>query len=208
MSGILYIISAPSGAGKTSLIKALLEQIKDVELSISHTTRSMREGEVNGKDYHFVDKETFQQMVKKNQFVEHASVFNNNYGTSEIHIQEDLDNGIDVILEIDWQGAEQVIQKFPQARSIFILPPSKQELLQRLTNRGQDSQEVIDARMNQAVNEMVHYKQYDYIIVNDDFDIALEQLKSFFILTPASLDHLKKQYQIINLKQLIEDLLE
>ncbi|MFK5986109.1 MAG: guanylate kinase [Pseudomonadota bacterium] len=203
MPGTLYIISAPSGAGKTSLVKELLEQINNVELSISHTTRAKRAAEVDGVDYHFIDKTSFQDMIELQQFVEHAQVFDNYYGTSASHIQENLDKGIDIILEIDWQGAEQVKQKFAQAQSIFILPPSKQALYQRLTNRGQDSEQVIAGRMEQAENEMKHYQQYDYIIVNDDFSLALEQLKSIFISQA-----LQKDQQIIKLKQLIEDLLE
>jgi guanylate kinase len=203
MLGTLYIISAPSGAGKTSLVKELLTQIEQLELSVSHTTRAKRNGEIDGVDYYFIDKSKFQQMIEKDQFVEHACVFDNFYGTSAAHIQEDLDKGIDIILEIDWQGAEQVKQKFAHCESIFILPPSKQELYKRLTNRGQDSQKIIDGRMLQAVNEMVHYKQYDYIIVNDDFSIALKQLQSIF-----HANRLKKARQVFYLQQLIKDLLE
>jgi guanylate kinase len=203
MLGTLYIISAPSGAGKTSLVKELLEQIAQLELSVSHTTRAKRDAEIDAVDYHFVGKTQFQKMVAKNQFVEHASVFGNEYGTSADHIQEDLDKGIDIILEIDWQGAEQVKQKFAHCVSIFILPPSRQELYQRLKNRGQDSEQIIDGRMQQAVSEMVHYKQYDYIIVNDVFSIALEQLKSIM-----HSKRLEKDKQIISLQQLIKDLLE
>ena len=128
MLGTLYIISAPSGAGKTSLVKELLEQVEQLELSVSHTTRAKREAETDGIDYHFIDKNTFQQMVENNQFIEYASVFGNDYGTSINHLQEVLDKGIDIILEIDWQGAEQVKLKFEHCVSIFILPPSKQEL--------------------------------------------------------------------------------
>jgi len=203
MLGTLYIISAPSGAGKTSLVKELLDQVDQLKLSVSHTTRAKREAEMDGVDYHFINKTQFQQMVEKDQFVEYASVFGNEYGTSVNHIQENLDKGIDIILEIDWQGAEQVQQKFSHCVSIFILPPSKDELYQRLTSRGQDSQEIIDGRMQQAVSEMVHYKQYDYIIVNDDFSFALEQLKSIM-----QAKRLKKDKQIIYLQQLIKDLLE
>lgn len=203
MLGTLYIISAPSGAGKTSLVKKLLEQVEQLELSVSHTTRAKREAETDGVDYHFIDKTKFQTMVENNQFVEHASVFGNDYGTSIDHLQEDLDKGIDIILEIDWQGAEQVKLKFAYCVSIFILPPSKQELHQRLTSRAQDSQQIIDGRMQQAVSEMAHYKQYDYIVVNDDFSIALQQLESILFAK-----RLEKDRQIIHLQQLIQDLLE
>ncbi|MFK5895230.1 MAG: guanylate kinase [Pseudomonadota bacterium] len=203
MLGTLYIISAPSGAGKTSLIKELLQQVDKLELSVSHTTRAKRAAEIDGRDYHFIDKTKFQQMVGNHQFVEHAYVFDNFYGTSADHIQEDLDLGIDIILEIDWQGAEQVKQKFAHCISVFILPPSKDELYQRLKGRGQDSEQVIEGRMQQAVSEMVHYKQYDYIIVNDDFSVALEQLKSIM-----QSKRLEKDRQIFNHQQLIKDLLE
>jgi len=202
MLGTLFIISAPSGAGKTSLIKELLKTVNNVELSISHTTRAQREGEINGKDYHFVDNTVFQEMINNNQFIEHAHVFNNNYGTSSSHIQENLKTGKNILLEIDWQGAEQVIKTFPQAQTIFILPPSKQELRQRLNSRGQDSEDIIDARMEQAVNEMIHYKQYDFIVVNNDFDHALDELKAIFVA-----DSLKKHHQLIKLEHLITDLL-
>ncbi len=203
MRGTLYIISAPSGAGKTSLVKELLQQVDNLELSVSHTTRTKRDAEIDGKDYYFINEMQFKQMVKDEHFLEHASVFGNYYATSEDHIHEDLDQAIDIILEIDWQGAEQVKQKFSDSVSIFILPPSRDELYQRLKHRGQDSNQVIESRMQQAVNEMIHYKQYDYIIVNDDFSIALEQLKSI-----VHSKRLEKERQVVNFHKLIKDLLE
>lgn len=179
--GTLYIISAPSGAGKTSLVKALLEQDKQAVVSVSHTTRAPRSGEHNGKDYHFVDINTFESMISQGVFLEHAQVFSNRYGTSAWQVQEQLAADQDVILEIDWQGAQQVRKAMPEAVSIFIMPPSKAELRRRLENRGQDNVEVIDNRMQQAVNEMSHYAEYDYLVVNDDFDIALQQLKAILL---------------------------
>ena len=178
--GNLYIVSAPSGAGKTSLVKALIESEAQVRVSVSHTTRAMRPGEVNGVNYHFVEREEFVKMIEHGDFLERAEVFGNLYGTSQSHLQQTLDEGHDLILEIDWQGAEQVRQLMPQARSIFILPPSQQALRERLDNRGQDSDEIIDGRMREAVSEMSHYVDYDYLIINDDFALALEDLKAIF----------------------------
>lgn len=180
-SGILYILSAPSGAGKTSLVKALLEQLPGVQVSISHTTRAMRPGETDGVNYHFTAKDDFVAMIKNGDFLEHAEVFGNFYGTSQHWVQQTLDQGQDLILEIDWQGAQQVRRLMPDARSIFILPPSLEALQQRLDNRGQDSAEIIAARMQQATSEMSHYVEYDYLVINDDFAQALEELKAIFI---------------------------
>ena len=179
-TGTLYIISAPSGAGKSSLVKALTDANPEIRVSISHTTRAMRPGEVNGVNYHFVTREAFVKMGEHGDFLERAEVFGNFYGTSQSHLQQTLDEGHDLILEIDWQGAEQVRKLMPQARSIFILPPSLQALHQRLTNRGQDSDEIIDGRMREAVNEMSHYVEYDYLVINDDFNHALSDLKAIF----------------------------
>ena len=179
-TGTLYIISAPSGAGKSSLVKALTDANPEIRVSISHTTRAMRPGEVNGVNYHFVTREAFVKMGEHGDFLERAEVFGNFYGTSQSHLQQTLDEGHDLILEIDWQGAEQVRKLMPQARSIFILPPSLQALHQRLTNRGQDSDEIIDGRMREAVNEMSHYVEYDYLVINDDFKVALDDLKAIF----------------------------
>ena len=178
--GELAIILGASGAGKTSLVKALIDLEPQIRVSVSHTTRAMRPGEINGVNYHFVEREEFVKMIEHGDFLERAEVFGNLYGTSQSHLQQTLDEGHDLILEIDWQGAEQVRQLMPQARSIFILPPSQQALRERLDNRGQDSDEIIDGRMREAVSEMSHYVDYDYLIINDDFALALEDLKAIF----------------------------
>jgi len=179
-TGTLYIISAPSGAGKSSLVKALIDIEPQIRVSVSHTTRAMRPGEENGVHYHFVEREEFVKMIEHGDFLERAEVFGNLYGTSQSYLQQTLDEGHDLILEIDWQGAEQVRKLMPQARSIFILPPSQQALRDRLDNRGQDSAEIIDGRMREAVSEMSHYVDYDYLIINDDFALALEDMKAIF----------------------------
>ncbi len=176
--GMLYIISAPSGAGKTSLVKALLEEVDFIEVSVSYTTRKRRPGEREGIDYHYIDHDHFKQMIADEQFIEHAEVFSNYYGTSKEQIKEKLKAGIDIILEIDWQGALQVKEQFAQCSTLFILPPSRQELLSRLTERGQDSEEVINNRMNESIEQLSHYKEFDYLIVNDQFAHALGELKS------------------------------
>ena len=176
--GTLYIISAPSGAGKTSLVRELVVATQDVTVSVSHTTRAIRPGEVDGQDYHFVDQEAFLSMAGHSAFLEHARVFDNYYGTSQQHVERLLLNGQDVILEIDWQGARQVRRLIEDSQSIFILPPSLQALRQRLEGRGQDDETIIKRRMQDAVNEMTHYAEFDYLVVNDDFDQALYELKS------------------------------
>ena len=178
--GTLYIVSAPSGAGKTSLVKALIDDTDNIMVSVSHTTRVMRDGEKEGVDYHFVKQEEFLSMVDGGDFLEHAKVFDNYYGTSQQHVEQQLLQGHDVILEIDWQGAQQVRKQFQDALSIFILPPSSEALKERLQNRGQDDESIINRRMSDAVNEMSHYAEFDYIIVNDDFDFALLELGSIF----------------------------
>lgn len=175
-NGTLYIISAASGAGKTTLVNAVLQQVADLEVSVSHTTRAPREGEVDGVNYHFVDKETFESMVEGGEFFEYATVFGNMYGTSRQHIQEQLLKGKDVILEIDWQGARQIRQLIPDCKSVFIVPPSTAALRERLTSRGQDDEAIIDGRMREAISEMSHYVEFDYLIINDDFDEARENL--------------------------------
>ena len=174
--GTLYVISAASGAGKTSLVNAVLEQVDDLVVSVSHTTRAPREGEVDGVNYHFVDKSTFEAMTEAGEFFEHATVFGNMYGTSQQHLEEQLQKGVDVILEIDWQGARQIRQLMPDCRTIYIVPPSTAALRQRLDARGQDDEAVIDKRMREAISEMSHYVEFDYLIINDDFDEAKENL--------------------------------
>ncbi|NRP10679.1 MULTISPECIES: guanylate kinase [unclassified Marinobacterium] len=178
--GFLYIISAPSGAGKTSLVKALLERDQRIRVSVSHTTRAARPGEEDGVSYNFVDLPEFDRLIEAGQFLEYAEVFTNKYGTSKGWVESQLAQGIDVILEIDWQGAEIVREKMPKARSIFILPPSREELLRRLTGRGTDSDEVIAGRMAQAESEMSHYGDFDYLVINDQFETALDQLAAIF----------------------------
>ena len=180
-TGTLYVFSAPSGAGKTTLVKALLEQTQDIGVSVSHTTREPRAGEVDGKDYNFVSQETFKGLINQDAFLEHAQVFDNFYGTSQIWVEQELNAGRDVILEIDWQGAEQIRQQMPHMISVFILPPSREELLNRLTGRGTDSQEIIDRRMQDAVSEMSHYAEFDYLIINDNFETAQHELHSVVI---------------------------
>jgi guanylate kinase len=177
-AGSLFIVAAPSGAGKTSLLKALLEATAGISVSVSHTTRAMRPGEENGVHYHFVDIPAFEAMRDAGDFLEHAKVFDNYYGTSQRVVSETLQQGEDVILEIDWQGAQQVRKLFPDCIGIFILPPSKQALRQRLGNRGQDDDAVIARRMADAVSEMSHYPEFDYLVINDDFDLALQDLTS------------------------------
>lgn len=174
--GTLYIVSAPSGAGKTSLLEVLIEADGNLHLSVSHTTRTMRNGEKNGVNYHFVSKEVFFEMRDNGDFLEHAEVFDNYYGTSKKWIQEQLKTGLDVVLEIDWQGAQQVRKELPDSISIFILPPSLEALEERLRNRGQDSEEIIQRRMRDATEEISHYKEYDFVVINDKFEEALKQL--------------------------------
>jgi guanylate kinase len=176
----LFVISAPSGAGKTSLVKALVESTKDIQVSVSHTTRAQRLGEQDGVNYHFVSKDAFMGLLEEARFLEHALVFDHYYGTSQDWVEGMLAKGVDVILEIDWQGAEQ-IRKVMDCRCISILPPSLMALEERLTHRGQDSIEVINRRMSQAKEEIAHFGESDYVVINDDFEQALTELKAIVL---------------------------
>jgi guanylate kinase len=177
-SGKLFVLSAPSGAGKTSLAKALVGALPDLAFSVSHTTRPPRPGEEDGVDYYFVDETQFQQMIEGGMFLEDACVFDHRYGTSRQAVERLLAAGKDVVFDVDWQGANAIKQKMPQAHTIFILPPSREALEERLAGRGQDSRKVIERRMRAAVSEMKHYREFDYLVVNDDFAAALEDLKA------------------------------
>lgn len=177
-SGNLFIVSAPSGAGKTSLVNALLRQLEGVCVSVSHTTRPQRPGEVDGVNYHFVGRDQFETMLEAGDFLESAEVFGNLYGTSQRWVEQTLAGGSDVILEIDWQGAQQVRRLIPGAIAVFILPPGRDVLEQRLRGRGQDAPEVIARRLAEAVSEMSHYAEADYLVINDQFDTALAELSA------------------------------
>ncbi len=192
--GTLYVISAASGAGKTSLVSALLQQVSDIEVSVSHTTRAPRQGEVDGVNYHFIDKEKFAAMVEAGDFFESALVFGNMYGTSRQHIQQQLLNGKDVILEIDWQGARQIRQQESDCKTIYILPPSIAALRERLTSRGQDDDAVIDKRMREAVSEMSHYAEFEYLVINDDFDEARDNLAAIIMGERMLFEHQQQKY--------------
>ncbi len=200
--GTLYIVSAPSGAGKTSLLKRLRAEVDDVVISVSHTTRPKRPGEIDGEDYFFISREKFEKLLAQEAFLEHAQVFDHYYGTSRQKVIENLARGLDVILEIDWQGARQVRVKMSDSRSIFILPPSREVLEQRLRSRGQDSEETIARRMRDAHSEISHFDEYDYLVVNDEFDHALTDLKSILMA-----DRLRLERQRPIIADLLEDLL-
>ncbi|MFT7491203.1 MAG: guanylate kinase [Pseudohongiellaceae bacterium] len=179
--GTLFTISAPSGAGKTSLVRALLDQDDNTQVSVSFTTRAMRPGELDGRDYHFIDKNRFDDMLANTEFLEHAKVFTNYYGTSQAWVDAALARGKDVILEIDWQGAAQIRGLLPETEGIFILPPSRGCLQERLRGRGQDDEAVIEERMQEAKNEMSHFIDAQWLIINDDFEQALIELKSIVL---------------------------
>lgn len=200
--GKLYVISAPSGAGKTSLVAALASSEPGLHVSVSHTTRPRRPGEVDGTNYHFVSDEEFTALVDADAFLEHARVFDRRYGTTRESVQTYLSAGDNVILEIDWQGAAQVRERHPDAIGIFILPPSRESLAERLAGRGQDSDEVIARRMADAVAEMSHYDEFDYLVINDDFEAALGDLRD--IVRGARPDRARQRAQY---RELIASLL-
>jgi len=193
-SGQLFVIAAPSGAGKTSLVTALINQLKNICVSISHTTRPKRSKEQDGVNYFFIDEHEFERMIAENEFLEHAEVFGNLYGTSRQWVLDQLDSGNDVILEIDWQGASQVRKQIPDSRSIFILPPTPYTLRERLERRGQDDQVVISRRLEEASLEMTHFDEFDYLIVNEHFDVALEQLQTIVCAERLRTSRQQKQY--------------
>lgn len=201
-NGNLYIISAPSGAGKTSLLKALVKKIDNFSAAISTTTREIRSGETDGVDYHFISIESFLSMVQAGEFLEHAEVFGNFYGTSENSVNKALAEGQDLVLEIDWQGAQQVRKQLPDAIGIFIVPPSREALAVRLKGRAQDDEAVIEKRMAAAIEEISHYNEYDYLVINDDFEQALLDLENIIKSHRLTLSK-----QSANHRQLITDLL-
>ncbi|TNF96000.1 MAG: guanylate kinase [Gammaproteobacteria bacterium] len=199
--GTLYIVSAPSGAGKTSLVKSLIEQDDQIAVSVSHTTRAMRPGEADGVNYYFIGQKSFEDMIDRGEFLEHARVFDNYYGTSQAAVKSQL-AAKDVILEIDWQGARQVRKLMPESVGIFILPPSSEALRERLMTRGQDDDETIERRMRDAQSEMSHYPEYDYLVMNDDFDTALSELGCIFLAR-----RLLKENQMIRFQATLNEML-
>ena len=200
--GTLFVVSAPSGAGKTSLVKELRACTQGFTVSTSHTTRTQRPGEQHGQDYFFIDHAQFEHMVEQGAFLEHARVFDNYYGTAKTSVEMALSEGCDVLLEIDWQGARQIKQLMPESLSIFIMPPSRHILEERLEKRGQDDSETIARRMRDAISEMSHYDEFDYLVVNDDFATALGELRSIVVAS-----RLRVSRQALRLKGLIGDLL-
>jgi guanylate kinase len=198
MSGNLFVVVAPSGAGKTSLVNALLEREHNIHLSISHTTRPPRPGETNGREYHFIAQPQFEKMIASGDFLEHANVYGNYYGTSRRWIEGELDGDHDVLLEIDWQGARQVRQLFPNMVGIFILPPSIDELRRRLEGRGKDSAEVIARRIASAREDVSHVLEFEYIIVNESFEAALADLTC--VVRAARLSRERQKERLSKLK--------
>ncbi|MBU0455638.1 MAG: guanylate kinase [Pseudomonadota bacterium] len=194
MAGILYVISAPSGTGKTSLVDALLQSVPNLQFSVSYTTRAKRAQEVHGKHYYFVSQTQFDEMVERGDFFEYATVFGNGYGTSKAVVQELMSDGHDVVLEIDWQGAQRVRELMKEeCVSIFILPPSKEILKKRIVDRGQDHLEIIQRRLSEAELEMQHYKEFDYLVVNDFFEEAVHQLQSIIYAERCRLSRQEQQ---------------
>lgn len=190
MKGTLFVIAAPSGAGKTSLVKALVEATDNIAVSVSHTTRAQRPGEVDGVNYHFIDRAQFEQLIAQGDFLEQAEVFGNLYGTSKRWVEDTLRQGRDVILEIDWQGAQQIRRLVPDAVGIFILPPSREALRERLVGRSTDATEVIERRLAQAAGDMAHFAEFDYVIINDVFGRALDDLHAVVLARRAQVNRL------------------
>jgi guanylate kinase len=202
MSGLLFVVSAASGTGKTSLVKALLERVNNLHVSVSHTTRGQRPGELDGVHYHFSNKQDFLNLVNEGGFIEYAEVFGNYYGTAQATVKEQLAKGHDVLLEIDWQGAQQVRRLFPESKQIFILPPSQFDLRERLSNRGTDTVDVIEHRLSCAVEDMQQYSNFDYIIINDDFNKALHDLEAVIIANRLTLSQQANRHERL-IQQLI-----
>lgn len=202
MSGLLFVVSAASGTGKTSLVKALLERVNNLHVSVSHTTRGQRPGELDGVHYHFSQKDDFLNLVNEGGFIEYAEVFGNYYGTAQATVKEQLAKGHDVLLEIDWQGAQQVRRLFPESKQIFILPPSQFDLRERLSNRGTDTVDVIEHRLSCAVEDMQQYSNFDYIIINDDFNKALHDLEAVIIANRLTLSQQANRHEKL-IQQLI-----
>lgn len=205
MTGSLFIVTAASGTGKTSLVTQLIATTNDLAVSVSHTTRPNRPGEIDGHHYHFVDKAKFIEGIQAGEFLEHAQVFENFYGTSQKSVTDQLNAGLDVILEIDWQGALQVKKIFDDVTMIFILPPSRATLRQRLSSRGQDSSEVIEKRLASAVTDMQHYVHADYVVINDHFELALAELKAIIVANRQTLKRQQARYSDTIEKLLSED---
>ncbi|MEM7254094.1 MAG: guanylate kinase, partial [Pseudomonadota bacterium] len=202
--GVLLVVSAPSGAGKTSLVRALVGNRPGITVSVSHTTRERRPKEIDGKDYHFVDAAVFRQLIDEGEMLEYAQVFDHFYGTSRAAVLEQLAQGTDVVLEIDWQGARQIRERFADCVSLEILPPSLATLERRLRGRGQDSEAIIERRMRDAVEEISHFQEFDYLIVNDDFDTALAELNAIVTAERARLP-VQRVRQRARLKDLLGD---
>lgn len=192
---MLYIISAPSGGGKTSLVRALLERMDNLVISVSYTTRPLRTGEADGINYHYVDDKKFQDLVAQKVFLEYAQVFGSWYGTSKEWVNQQIDAGKDVILEIDWQGANQIRKHFEKSLSIFIVPPSMEILRKRLKERARESDDIIEKRMQQARSECEHFAEFDYLVINDDFEHALIQLETIILAERLSVAAQKKRHQ-------------
>ena len=202
MSGLLFVVSEASGTGKTSLVKALLERVNTLHVSVSHTTRGQRPGELDGVHYHFSQKDDFLNLFNEGGFIEYAEVFGNSYGTAQATVKEQLAKGHDVLLEIDWQGAQQVRRLFPESQQIFILPPSQFDLRERLSNRGTDTVDVIEHRLSCAVEDMQQYSNFDYIIINDDFNKALHDLEAVIIANRLTLSQQANRHEKL-IQQLI-----